>query len=321
MEATARQMIAKSADPHIAYPVLAGALASKGDPLPTVREALFHAAKQLDALPKATADRVRDRLLTTGLMRAAELAGDFDEALAQARILEGRTASSPRRNDHGVVARDIAAILLETDKRAEAGRVALDYLDRQDAWEPDPSAEDIALASDATPALLVIARRAGVLSREKAEARRKAWLAAWSSRVTPVARSYLWLHGFAATTLDADDARAALEAQGTYGPAPPFVPQTMAQASAGLAFFLTGHIDEAKTWLEQSCRSCAALSFPIEHTRAHLWLGRVREASGDVPGACAAYEIVLSRWGHAKPRSVSADEARERASKLGCARR
>jgi hypothetical protein len=52
----------------------------------------------------------------------------------------------------------------------------------------------------------------------------------------------------------------------------------------------------------------------LEHeTRA-----QALETKKDTEGACAAYKVVLDRWGHAKPRSVTADQARERAKALGC---
>jgi hypothetical protein len=50
-----------------------------------------------------------------------------------------------------------------------------------------------------------------------------------------------------------------------------------------------------------------------------LRLGELDEQSGNNPSACAHYAKLLERWGHAKPRSVTADEARARATKLGCA--
>ncbi len=72
--------------------------------------------------------------------------------------------------------------------------------------------------------------------------------------------------------------------------------------------------------LERATRACRALFFPIEHTQAHYWLGRVREEKNDTAGACAAYRVVLDRWGQARPRSVTADRARERARALSCTR-
>nr|WP_275939137.1 serine/threonine-protein kinase [Polyangium spumosum] len=320
MESTARQMIARGAQPHLSYPLLADALASRGEPSATVEEALRHAGKQVGELAPNVAEVVRSRVLVTGAMRKAALHGDFEEALAHARALERKAEGSARRNDHGIAARAVAELLIESGRHAEAGAVALDYLDRQGAWEPDPSAEDSALSNDATPALLVTARKAGVITREGLASRRRAWLAEWSSRVTPAARSYLWLHGWAATTITAEDAQGALAALAEHAPLPPYVPGTLVGASAGVTFLLGGQLEEAKRWLEQAAGSCSALSFPMAHTRAHLWLGQAREASGDTKGACASYKTVLDRWGRARPRSVTADEARERSTRLGCTR-
>jgi hypothetical protein len=59
-------------------------------------------------------------------------------------------------------------------------------------------------------------------------------------------------------------------------------------------------------------------SRPIEHVRAHYFLGRSREMLGDVAGACSSYAEVLRRWASARPRSVSADDARKRRAALHC---
>jgi hypothetical protein len=51
---------------------------------------------------------------------------------------------------------------------------------------------------------------------------------------------------------------------------------------------------------------------------SELYLGELDEKAGNKAAACGHYTKVLGRWGHAKPRSVSADEARAHAGKLGC---
>jgi eukaryotic-like serine/threonine-protein kinase len=52
--------------------------------------------------------------------------------------------------------------------------------------------------------------------------------------------------------------------------------------------------------------------------QAYAWLGQAREKKGDKPGACAAYSVVLDYWGHAKPKSVTANETRLRTKTLDC---
>jgi hypothetical protein len=47
-------------------------------------------------------------------------------------------------------------------------------------------------------------------------------------------------------------------------------------------------------------------------------LGEALEQTGDKAGACEAYGVVLDRWDHAKPRSVTVDKARARVKALGC---
>jgi serine/threonine-protein kinase len=53
---------------------------------------------------------------------------------------------------------------------------------------------------------------------------------------------------------------------------------------------------------------------------AVLDLGRALEQTGDTAGACAAYARVLAKWGTAKPRSITADAAREGVRRLRCPR-
>jgi serine/threonine-protein kinase len=81
---------------------------------------------------------------------------------------------------------------------------------------------------------------------------------------------------------------------------------------------LEGRVADARVPLELLTRSCTALVRPIEQTRAFELLGEVDEEQGDRDAACSAYRTVLSRWGNAKPRSVTADKARARAKGLGC---
>jgi serine/threonine-protein kinase len=57
---------------------------------------------------------------------------------------------------------------------------------------------------------------------------------------------------------------------------------------------------------------------PFEHTQVQLVLGEALASAGRRDEACAAYRVVLGRWGHARPRSVTADRARTLAQALGC---
>ena len=89
-------------------------------------------------------------------------------------------------------------------------------------------------------------------------------------------------------------------------------------AAIGHVYLLAGKPDVALPYLRRAVAACADFDAPLTHTRAALDLGIALEAAADTPGACAAYAKVLARWGKAKPRSVTADLARARATKLGC---
>jgi serine/threonine-protein kinase len=166
--------------------------------------------------------------------------------------------------------------------------------------------------------LLTALLRAGKISREAFMSRRDRWARDWESRVSPPFRNHLWLHGYAATVSTLEDARDALSALARYEPLPPYRIQTLVDEGVGATFLLGGRLDEAQSWLTQATRSCRALTFPVEHVRAHYWLGQASEALGDKPGACGAYRTVVERWGEAKPRSVTADRTRERMQAISC---
>jgi serine/threonine-protein kinase len=312
-EALARQMIAASSSSALGYSALAGALASRGRATATVREAL----KQRWA---ATSPASRERVILHDTIAVSVLAGDFKGAEASARELAERVEPSRRESEHGRAARWLAEILVETGRLPEAGRVAARYLDRRDAWEPEPRAEDFAMAADATPTLLRIARNGGALSPTSFTERRAEWVRAWESKASVDMKNYTWMHGFAATVTTADDAREALAALPKYLPIPPFRPMTLVDTAVGTTFLLGDRGDDALTWLEGATRSCHALDFPFEHTRAHYALGLAREAKRDAKGACAAYQVVVDRWGKTRPPSVTADRASARMKGLACGR-
>jgi serine/threonine protein kinase/tetratricopeptide (TPR) repeat protein len=312
MESTARRQFAVggSAD---TFHTLASALAAQGRPPATVREAL---RQGWAAAPAAGATQTELRQTIS----ADLFAGEFEAAERNARQLLRAVELSQREDDHAWVALRLAQVLTETGRVQEAGRVAESFLSRRDAWEPDPRVDDFAVGADATPLLLAALRGAGKISRETFVSRRDQWAREWERRIAPPFRNYIWLHGYAATVSTLEDARDALSALTRYEPIPPYRIETLADAGVGFTYFLAGHTDEALNWLEQATRSCRALTFPVEYIRAHYWLGQAREARGDKPAACVAYQKVLERWGEAKPRSVTTDKSRERLQALGCPR-
>jgi Flp pilus assembly protein TadD len=89
-------------------------------------------------------------------------------------------------------------------------------------------------------------------------------------------------------------------------------------AEIGRTYLLAGQAGEAIAHLRTAVAECDLFDAPVQHVRAARDLGRALEKKGDTAGACEAYGKVLAQWGHAKPRSVTADEARARVKALGC---
>jgi serine/threonine-protein kinase len=319
MESTSRQLIAATPTPVFGYAMLANALAARGRPVPTVREAVRLANEVPEGLPASLA-RDRERDMIASAWSFATFQGDFEAAERRAREYMQAVAGSQAQVLHGSAALDLASVLEEMGRSAEAAKVAGDYLDQRDAWEPDPRAEDGALGYDTTPMLLRIALHGGRLSAAEVTSRRDTWLAAWKARLTPVSRNFLWIYGFARVVDTPEDARAALDVLPTYGPLPPYRPWTLVDADMGRTYLLAGRTAEALDWIERATHKCLVLHYPIEHIRSYLLLGQAREAAGDKPGACASYRMILDRWGQAKPRSVTAEQARVRIQALDCKR-
>lgn len=128
------------------------------------------------------------------------------------------------------------------------------------------------------------------------------------------------MHGYAAMVDSVADARAALDVLPRYQPLPPFRPASMADVDVGRTFLLAGRVDEALEWLSRSAADCGILWYGLDHVHATLALGEARTVKGDQAGACAAYAEVVSRWGQARPRSLSAERARAGLEALGCGR-
>jgi serine/threonine-protein kinase len=121
---------------------------------------------------------------------------------------------------------------------------------------------------------------------------------------------------------DAPSSRVALEgfrdAQTFAGGSNDVETDAVARYLRGKARWLTGDVEGAIADLEIASHYCLFEENPFVQPRAALLLGSIRESQHDQPAACAAYATVLARWGDAKPRSVTADEARARRKALGC---
>jgi serine/threonine-protein kinase len=144
----------------------------------------------------------------------------------------------------------------------------------------------------------------------------------WRAQATSKSPDEIWFSYDALPAVTRADARAALALRGDGGSLP-FARTAAPNAVIGRLFLLAGQNEDAAPYLERAGSACRtttgdAVIEAFDIVRAELDLGRAREALGDIPRACAAYGRVLERWGHATPRSVTAEAARSASSRLHC---
>ncbi len=310
VEVDAKQWTAVDGRDPLGRFAVAAALHARGRSVESVDEAL----RQKESV-EPESERAKSTLYDKVLL--AFVRGDFTDALRNARAMEKLVASAQAETDHQFHARAILDALTESGQMTEASAYAAQYGKRREAWLPEPFAEDFALANDLQPLLLRTLRATGKITAEELRAQRDTWIEGWKKRLVPEAHGYVWMHGRAALVETPADATDAIAAFGS-GTIPAYTPKTLATAAVGRTYLLAGRTDEAVTMLERAAGSCMGLELPVAYTRANFWLGKAREAKHDTAGACAAYAVVLARWGHATPRSVTADEARARSKALGC---
>ena len=295
-------MLAHDPSADTPYWILALASYAEGKPLDAVRETLRQRVARLDPA-------LRPRFELAHLWALDVLAGDFDAARGRSLELERSVASGADRRLHARAALWWASASLESGRGIDAARGAKAFLDCEDAWVADPRADDFAIARDPTPRLLRAELEGGALSPDEYERRRAAWVSAWRARAPAAYLPFVWLHGFAAVARSREDAVHALEEAPRFGGIPEFTPHVLGDAYVGTTYYLAERAADALPYLRRAARSCVAVESPFEHTRVHLVLGQALADTGDRAGACAAWGVVLARWGRARPRSVTADSS------------
>ncbi len=321
VEASARRW--RDAVPGDAHPLwaLAGTASQGGESSLVIEQLLREARARLPSDHRAYVE-ARDRVI----LAVAE--GDFvaaSDALEgfDARAFAEPTGPSVDRASRLVPYRLAILVALETGEDARAAALAEEALVRMEAWPADPRVEDFGMARDATPWLLDVMRESGALDDDARARRRDAWLASWRARAEPAFLPFLWLNGYVAHVDDASEAREASLAQGTLV-APPFHPLTHPELGLGLWALHEGRDDDALTSLARVADGCHAPDVDDGHEtwwqrpRAALALAEMHERRGERDRACARYADVLARWGGARPRSVTAERARERRAAIGC---
>jgi serine/threonine-protein kinase len=289
-------------DPTDAPYYLAEQAYAGGRPLETVRELLEQSARS---------DRYDLVHYGSYLFAPDLLAGDFEAVKRRAIAVEQKHASDPALYWHSLAARRWIFASIESGHVMEAARRAQDFLRHKDAWVTDGG-------DHVTPWVLSIERQAGLLSAAEFAEQWQRWIAGARQKAsTDAERWAVWVEGYAWIAETAEDAARALAEQSTYGPMPRSLFRD-GDGDVGKVYFLAGRTAESLPLLRRFARSCQAIRSPGDHTRAHLFLGQALAALGERDEACAAYSVVLSRWGHARPRSVTAEKARSLARTLGC---
>jgi serine/threonine-protein kinase len=310
-EADVRTWLSRDPDDWYAYHWLGRALAAQGKPADAVRTALEQKWVRLEPAQRPAREAIDRALLDI-------VAGDFASAEKRLIELEQAQAAEPGAQAHAEPSALLLRIAEETGRNDSARAVAARFLARKDAWAAPHRVDDVSIFLDPIPEMLGALSRAGALPPAQLEERRAAWLNAWRAKTSGPYRGYLWIAGWAVPATTSEQADSALRALPDYGPLPPFSPTVPARAFVGRVYRLAERPAEAVEALRQGVATCTVLSEPFAHTRAALDLGLALEATGDRAAACDAYRIPLERWGHAHPRSVTAEHARARAAALGC---
>jgi serine/threonine-protein kinase len=310
-EAHVRAWLSRDPEDWYGYHYLARALAAEGRAADAVRTALEQKWARLEPDHRARLEAVDRALL-------AIATGDFDEAERCLRSLDPMLAGQAGAQAHSDAQALLARIAEETGRPARARAIAEAYLARKDAWAPSHRVDDVAIFLDPVPEMLGALARAGAISPAQLTERRGVWLDAWRAKTSAAYTGDLWISAWAGQASSRDDGAAAVDALSAFGGVPPFVPSTPAESLVGHAFLLAGRLDEATARLKRGTATCTVLVDPFGATRGWLDLGTALEAQGDHAGACAAYRKVVDRWGHAKPRSVTAERARSRIAALHC---
>jgi serine/threonine-protein kinase len=160
--------------------------------------------------------------------------------------------------------------------------------------------------------------RAKRMSAAELDAARSATIAAVDTKAEPLARASLWYALYARPAATREEAKNALELLPEFEPLPHYW-YFPADFAIGEVYRLAGDPEKAIPHLQRAANACDAIYYPFENTRAHFALGQALETNQDTAGACAAYAVVVRRWGQARPRSVTGERARARMAALKCA--
>jgi serine/threonine-protein kinase len=262
-------------------------------------------------------ERARTELEERALLEMAQ--GDFEAAERDVVAWEEAVSGSAEEFAHYDPATAHMFLALETGRPAEAARVADAFLAKRAGWTRDLYYPDRKMLP------LEVKYAAGALSQPEMAAARETWFAAEAARSTPFGgltmRGFAWALAYRVSARSAADATDALARLPQLSPLPdPLLRTVEIDDAIGVVYLRAGRAGEALPYLKRAGGSCFALDWPIPHRTSLLHLGEALETTGDRAGACSAYTRLVSLWGHARPRSTSAEAARAAVARLRCMR-
>jgi tetratricopeptide (TPR) repeat protein len=244
--------------------------------------------------------------------------GRFDAAAALGETILVAAAAENSWVAHAAPTQLLAQVDLESGRDVDARTLADRYVKEHEAWLPPHRVDDLAISEDPFPSMLAILRRAGAITPAEHEKQRQAWIDAWNGKVGDAYARFVWVWGYAAAVTTDEEGREAVAALAKAPPLPPFTPQTPADAVLGRTFLRAGDVDRAVPYLERGAHACLSFDASIEQVHAYADLGEARARKGETDKACAAYRVVLDRWGAATPKSITVEAARKAFSALKC---
>jgi eukaryotic-like serine/threonine-protein kinase len=291
-EADVRRWLQLQPDSRTAPAQLSGFLAERGAPVSALREALG-----ADPFSYGEMDEIREALIPM-------YEGDFAEVERVAKEAFARVPQKASQSEHLDPALTLVHANAEMGDLAGAASVASDYLSRSAVWG------DARFASPSE--MVAAAARGGRMDRAEASRRIEANFEQDKELEPPIDA---WTNDYAPAAETRTEALAAVAKLEALGLALP----KFNTPDSGRVLFLVDRGADARPRLERHVGACTSRLLNTRNwVHSHLYLGELDEQAGNKPSACAHYAKVLERWGHAKPRSVTADEAREHAKALGC---
>ena len=244
--------------------------------------------------------------------------GDFTAALAGLDLAD-TTPAQTYLAIHGRAYRR-SSLLWEMGAARKSAEAANAFIDHS---QTRPAPERI--YGDETGRLLNFAVAGGAMTPSTFSARRGAWIQGWRSRRTDFEWQSgeglkVWIKAFASPTAPTPDtSREALSVRDEDGgitlgggPDPSF--ELSVVTAYGALLLGAERLDEAEVQLTAAARACVL----VPEVRALYLLGNVYAKKNEKDKACGVYAEVEALWGHAKPRSITAEAARAEATKLGC---